>query len=107
MANLNVLSVLGLSLLALFACVGSALCLRSCSRMATKMRSWHSIAAEQAEINDRLNKTDALLKRINARETMRERRGDDPPAQTSGLSLKDRLRIKAGITAGKPVRHDG
>lgn len=104
---MSVLYALVPSLLALFAFVGSAWCLRSCSRMATKMRSWHSIAAEQAEINDRLDKTAALLKKINARETMRERRADELPAQTSGLSLKDRLRIKAGITAGKPVRHDG
>ena len=76
--------------------------------MATAMRSWHSIAAEQAEIRDRLDKTAQLLKRINSRETMRERRladGTVGPAEAHGLSLKDRLRIKAGLTAGQPAKH--
>jgi hypothetical protein len=104
---MSALAVLGLSIASLCAFAGSVWCWRSCSRMATAMRSWHSIAAEQQDIRDRLEKTAALLKRINARETMRERRADaaDEAIDGRSLSLKDRLRLKAGIKAGQPVRH--
>jgi hypothetical protein len=92
---------------------GSAWCWRSCSRMVSTLRSWRSVAAEQAEIRDQLGKVEALLKKISQRDVMRDRREraasgdatDELPSVGATASLKDRLRAKAGIRPGAYPRH--
>jgi hypothetical protein len=64
--------------------------------------------AELAEIRDYMGKVDAWAKRINSRETMRERRAaerDESSTLAFSGSPKDELRRRAGLVAGKPARH--
>ncbi|HEY3498637.1 MAG TPA: hypothetical protein VGK73_28295 [Polyangiaceae bacterium] len=78
------------------------------SAEAKKLRSTTSTLAELAEIRDYMGKLDAWAKRINARETMRERRAAER-AESSTLAFsgnsKDELRRRAGLVAGQPARH--
>lgn len=79
------------------------------SSAATKLRSTSSTLAELAEIRDYMGKVDAWAKRINARETMRERRAaerdESSTLVSSASSTKDELRRRAGLVAGQPARH--
>lgn len=80
--------------------------------LARKMRSTISLQGELAEIRDYMGKIDAWAKRINARETMQERRAaeSEPPRKrsltpVSTADVKDELRRRAGLVAGQPARH--
>ncbi|HEY3498616.1 MAG TPA: hypothetical protein VGK73_28190 [Polyangiaceae bacterium] len=79
------------------------------SAEAKKLRSTTSTLAELAEIRDYMGKVDAWAKRINARETMRERRAaerEESSTLVSGAAnSKDELRRRAGLVAGRPARH--
>lgn len=77
---------------------------------ATKLRSMHSMQGELIEIRDYLAKLDAWAKRINARDSTRERRANArdeslTPASIHPITEKDELRRRAGLVAGKPARH--
>lgn len=61
-----------------------------------------SMLAELADVRDAIAKGNALLKRVNSRETMRERRESgalDTPV------TKEELRARAGLIAGRPAPH--
>jgi len=67
---------------------------------ASKIASIEEFQAEQAE----------TLKQLANRVKMQRVRTainhvSDPTSVDEGVSVKDRLRIKAGLTAGKPARH--
>ncbi len=80
----------------------------SFSRLETTERLTPSKLVELSETRDAITKGTALLKRINQREVMAERRvaiaeserPPDDPAQ-----LKAYLRRKAGLVAGRPAPH--
>jgi hypothetical protein len=77
---------------------------------AKKLRSTTSMQGELREIREYVEKLDHWAKRINARETMRERRAAErvessTPVSTSNVTDKDELRRRAGLVAGKPARH--
>ena len=83
-------------------------------KWATKTRSIISMQGELAEIRDYMAKLDRWAKRINARETMAERRSaapsDEPRKSLRSVSTsndKDELRRRAGLVAGQPARHEG
>jgi hypothetical protein len=105
-----VLSVAALSLSAI-----AASCAIACyfvSLAATKRVSTTSLRAELDEIRDGFEKNSALLKRINQRTVMQERRAavgesSDSPEQRPGESSaawKARMRAKL-IVPGRPAPH--
>lgn len=60
--------------------------------------------AELAEFQDAMSRAEALLKAVNQREVMRARRA--APAEVHDLGNdKDALRRRAGLIAGRPVKH--
>lgn len=62
--------------------------------------------AELADVRDAIGKGNALLKRINSRETMRDRHAQAQAVQAVDMPIdKAELRRRAGIVAGKPVQH--
>lgn len=61
--------------------------------------------AELAQVRDAVDKGNALLKRIAARETMRDRRDGAEPLPVDPSELKARLRRQAGLVAGRPANH--
>jgi hypothetical protein len=81
--------------------------LRAARSEAQKLRGIASLAADLADLQDSVAKLSGLAKRINSREVMRERR--EAPAdslQSAGhMTLKDQLRLQAGLTAGRPAQH--
>ena len=92
------------------ACVMAAWSSWRASIAAKKLRSMTSLQGELHEIRDYMGKLDAWAKRINARDTMRERRekeldGSSTPASTLNGTDKNELRRRAGLVAGKPARH--
>lgn len=87
-------------------CAQLAADLSKCSRGAQAKDLTASQLVELAQVSDAVAKGNALLKRINSRETMRDRRiatEDAPPVDPA--ALKAYLRRKAGLTAGKPAPH--
>lgn len=91
-------------------CALTAWCSWRACTAARKVRSTTSMQGELHEIRDYMGKIDAWAKRINARETMRERRESEPAASSTRASIrsvsdKDELRRRAGLVAGKPARH--
>lgn len=61
--------------------------------------------AELAEVRDAIEKGNALLKRINQRETMRDRRESSGRPSVDSITDKDQLRRIAGLRAGTPAPH--
>lgn len=68
-----------------------------------------SLQGELNEIRDYMGKLDQWAKRINQRETMRDRRarelGESSTPVSGASNSKDELRRRAGLVAGKPARH--
>lgn len=62
--------------------------------------------AELAEVRDAIEKGNALLKRINQRETMRDRRESSGRTSVDTITDKDQLRRIAGLRAGIPAPHN-
>jgi len=60
--------------------------------------------AELGEVNEGIKRGEQLLKKLNQREVMRERRADGSYAHMNG-SDKDALRRRAGLVAGQPAPH--
>lgn len=93
----------------LIACALAAFFSYRSSVAAKKVRSMTSLQGELVEIRDYLAKVDAWSKRLNARETMRERRAaerdESSTLASSGPNTKDELRRRAGLVAGQPARH--
>lgn len=82
------------------------------SKAAMKRHSTTSVRVELDAMHDAIEKHSLLLKRVNARSVMAERRaanGHDASGSESsdvaGLSHKDQLRKRAGLIAGKPANH--
>jgi hypothetical protein len=82
------------------------------SKLVMTKHSTTSVRVELDEMRDAIGKHTDLLRRINQRGVMQERRAangaggsgaESSPA--SELSHKDRLRLKAGLRAGEPVKH--
>lgn len=61
--------------------------------------------AELADVQDAIGKGNALLKRINSREVMRERNQRNGIGNLDLGVNKDDLRRQAGLVAGKPAPH--
>jgi hypothetical protein len=64
--------------------------------------------AELADVHDAIGKGNALLKRINQREVMRDRRpesGNGDAVPSDPAALKAYLRQKAGLVAGQVPKH--
>jgi len=64
--------------------------------------------AQLSEFQEAVNRAEELLTKVNRREIARaKRRADDGTfVETSGSgTLKDQLRVKAGLRAGKPPLH--
>jgi uncharacterized protein (DUF934 family) len=107
-------SVVGaLTAITLIACAVAVFSSYRALSAAKKLRSMTSLQGELVEIRDYLSKLDAWAKRINARDTMRDRRASvneqsesskaaSGPGETSN---KDELRRRAGLVAGQPARH--
>jgi Flp pilus assembly protein TadB len=100
------------ALVAAISCVLAAVFAWRASNSAKKLRSMISLQGELAEIRDYMAKIDAWCKRINSRETMTARRSAEASEREPQRSLrlassndKDELRRRAGLVAGKPVRH--
>lgn len=83
------------------------------SKAATKRLSTTSLRVELDEIQDAIGRHSALLKRINARSVMAERRAEQstdsepssaPRPGESSADFKRRMRI-ALIHPGQPVKH--
>ncbi len=78
------------------------------SRMETSERLTPSKLVELSETRDAITQGNALLKRINQREVMAERRAatsDSERAPDDPAQLKAYLRRKAGLVAGRPAPH--
>jgi hypothetical protein len=107
---MNVLCVASLVLSALSA--GVAISCYFASRAVTRRHSMISLRAELDEIHDAFAKHGALLKRINARTVMAERRAsasgqldlDDAAATADRDTWKARMRAKL-LVPGRPVKH--
>jgi hypothetical protein len=94
---------------ALLGLICSAFCafaLWKVSGMVTRLRSMNSMQGELLEIRDYLTKLDAWSKRINSRLVMQDRRVSPTPMSpmTNG-DLKQQLRERVGLVAGKPAPH--
>lgn len=88
------------------ACAMTVSLWRAVHSEAQKLRGMHSLAADLAELQDSVGKLSVLHKRINSRQVMQERRDRaDSPESVEHLTLKDRLRLQAGLTAGRPAPH--
>ena len=111
------LMAFALSVAAIVTSVIAALSAIACyfvSRAATRRHSIASMRAELDEIHDAMTRHSALLKKINSREVMRERRekiADDsdsfPEAQRpgeSGAAWKARMRAKL-VIPGRAAPH--
>jgi hypothetical protein len=90
-------------------CASCAVACWRALRRASSRASTTSIRAELDEIRDAFEKNSALLKRINQRTVMQERRAagngaTDGPSGESVTEWKQRMRREL-ITPGKPVRH--
>jgi hypothetical protein len=79
-----------------------------------KRHSTTSVRVELDAMHDAIEKHSLLLKRVNARSVMAERRAANGHAESgsesfdvAALSHKDRLRKMAGLTAGRPANHSG
>jgi predicted negative regulator of RcsB-dependent stress response len=77
----------------------------SMSEMEQTERLTASQLAELAAVRDAVDKGNALLKRIASREAMRDRRDSSAPMPVDPAALKDHLRRKAGLVAGRPANH--
>ena len=89
-------------------CAFSAFCAWRAFTAAKKLRSMTSLAAELIEIRDYMARIETWAKKIQMRETTRERRQRESAASltpVSTLSDKDELRRRAGLVAGQPARH--
>jgi hypothetical protein len=97
---------LGAALLAMICCVFCAFAWWKASGMVTRLRSMSSMQGELVEIRDYLVKLDAWSKRLNSRLVMQDRRQAPTPMSpmTSG-DLKQQLRERVGLVAGKPAPH--
>ena len=93
----------------------SALCALSTWATLKAVMKKHSTASVRVELDgmaDAIEKHSLLLKRINARSVMAERRAANGLAESgsessdgAALSHKDLLRKRAGLVAGKPANH--
>lgn len=105
--------VLALTVVTLIACAVAVFSSYRASSAAKKVRSTISLQGELVEIRDYLSKLDAWAKRINQRDTMRDRRASareheessTPVSGSSNGTSKDELRRRAGLVAGQPARH--
>jgi hypothetical protein len=103
---------MGLSLILTAVCAGFALLTWRHSKTVMTRHSTTSLRVELDAMHDAIGKHSDLLKRINLRSVMAERRangagpesGSESSAGTA-LSHKDQLRRRAGIVAGKPAPH--
>jgi hypothetical protein len=99
------------ALCSVVACALAAYFSSRSSTLATKLHSAASLQSELAEIRDYMGKLDRWAKRINARDVMNERRSrptsNDPQMQLpeGNSNLKDELRRRAGLIAGRPAQH--
>lgn len=99
------------ALLSMVACALAAYFFLRSSTLATKLQSSASLQSELTEIRDYMGKLDRWAKRINARDIMTERRNrpssDVQSTQSSegNSNLKDELRRRAGLIAGRPAQH--
>lgn len=75
-------------------------CSTRLSALEQSARSTSSTLVESAELRDAIEKGNELLKRVNQREIMRQRR-----ASIDLGTSKDDLRRAAGLIAGKPAPH--
>ena len=102
-----------LCLLLALACALCALATWRHSKLVMLRHTTSSFRVELDAMHDAIEKHSQLLKRINARSVMAERRANGHDVAASGsessdaaaLSHKDRLRKMAGLTAGKPAAH--
>lgn len=102
-------AALALTAITLIACAVAVFSSFRALSAAKKVRSMTSLQGELVEIRDYLAKLDAWAKRINSRETMRDRRAaerSESSTPVSGASSKDELRRRAGLVAGQPARHN-
>ena len=78
-----------------------------CSALETSERLTPSKLAALSEFNEALTRAEELLLKVNRREVARaKRRADDGTfTDQGGGSFKDQLRMRAGLRAGQPVRH--
>ena len=105
--------VLALTVVTLIASAAAVFSSYRASSAAKKVRSMISLQGELVEIRDYLSKLDAWAKRINQRDTMRDRRASakehdessTPASGSSPTAIKDELRRRAGLVAGQPARH--
>jgi hypothetical protein len=101
-----------LTTIAILCAVVSALCALACWRAlksGLSRVSTTSLRAEIDELRDSFGKHSALLKKINQRSVMQERRAssatdDGPSADESTADWKRRMRAQL-IRPGLPVRH--
>jgi coenzyme F420-reducing hydrogenase alpha subunit len=117
----TLISVLAL-VVALFALAGCMLVQRvhsadhaqSCSRISEMEKPRHSTAsllAASVELRESCERAETLLDRVNKRDAVRasrERRSDGTFSAASTLNpaeLKQQLRVRAGLVAGQPARH--
>lgn len=101
-------AVLALTVLNILCAASAVLCWRL-SRTATKRVSTTSLLAELDEIRDAVARHSALLRKINARTVMAERRanGDAPEqldSEAAKADWKRKMRARL-IVPGRPVQH--
>ena len=106
-------AVAALTAITLIACAVAVFSTSRALSAAKKLRSMNSLQGELVEIRDYLSKLDAWAKRINQRDTMRDRRASakehdessTPASGSSPTAIKHELRRRAGLVAGQPARH--
>lgn len=81
------------------------------SELEKPQRSTASLLAASVELRESCERAETMLDRINKRDAVRasrERRSDGTFSPTSTLSpaeVKQQLRIRAGLVAGQPAKH--
>jgi len=87
--------------------VTSAAALSKLSEMEKAERLTPSKLAALAEFNESLARAEELLVKVNRREIARAKKRADDGTFTDAepLTLKDQLRKRAGLVAGKPAPH--
>lgn len=118
--NLSLWAIFAFFLLTALACCASALAIVACNRLYATVASVNSRLSEVetserltpsklaalAEFSEALTRAEELLLKVNRREVARaKRRADDGTFTDQGGNLKDQLRIRAGLRAGQPARH--
>lgn len=88
------------------ACAESASALSRVSEVETSERLTPSKLAALSEFNEALQRCEELLVKVNRREIARAKpRSDDGTFNGAPRDLKDQLRMRAGLRAGQPARH--